>query len=440
MSDTKIRTSIIDDVKVKPFRAPGRKRQRNILLITLLVVTFLGAAAYFLLIPKEEQYVLRTYESEFVEKGEMIRTVQASGSVTIPVRLTVTAADVGENGYADKLYVNEGDAVDSGQVLAELSVPDLEDDLTDLGANLDDAERSLKQLVLQNKFSADKALRELQRLQEDITEAEEEVARQKKLLAVNSSRQSDLDAAEDILANLQDQYEEQQISIEEDAELNALEEEARQASIDRYRLQIARLTEDIDAATVRSPMQGEVLEIEDKLFVPGSSISKGLSLFTIADRSSAIVELEVLEQYAGYLSVGQEVALSVGGTAMKGTISNIGKIATMSSDGLGATVVVKVIPEEGADLLLGSTVVSELVLGTEQDVLTLPRGPYLTTGSQKYVYVVEDDTAVKRKVSYGSIESDKVQILGGLEAGEEVITSGYQNYFEFETITLGVLK
>ncbi len=433
-----MRPSIIEDVKVKPFRSPGQKRQGRILLLTVIVVAALGTAAYFLLVPREEQYVLRSYDSAAAERGEMVKTVQASGSVSVPVQLTVTAQDVGETGYSDKLYADEGDAVEKGQVLAVLSVPDLDEELTDLRSDLEDAERSLQQLVVQNGFALDKAQRELDRLKEDVSDAEEEVGRQKKLVAVNSSRQSDLDAAEDALSNLEEQYEEQQISINEEKILNALEEEARQAVIDRYRIRLDRLTADIDAATVHSPMKGEVLEIEDKLSVPGSSISKGTSLFTIADRSSAVVELEVDEQYAAYLKEGQQVALSVGGTAMQGTISNIGKIATMSSDGLGATVVVKVQPEEGADLLLGSTVVSELVLGTEEDVIMLPRGPYLTTGSQKYVYVIEGDAAYKRKVSYGTIESDRVQILNGLQAGDRVIISGYQNFIEHDKITLGV--
>jgi HlyD family secretion protein len=163
----------------------------------------------------------------------------------------------------------------------------------------------------------------------------------------------------------------------------------------------------------------------------------GKSLFTIADPTSAIVELEVLEQYSALLSVGQEVTLTVGSSAIKGSITSIGKVAQQSSDGLGATVSVKVKPQENTTtLLLGNTAVGEINLGTKQGALLLKRGPYLTTGSQKWLYVVKGNTAVRTAVTFGETQGNTVEILSGVSAGEEVITSGYQNFIEYERITL----
>lgn len=80
--------------------------------------------------------------------------------------------------------------------------------------------------------------------------------------------------------------------------------------------------------------------------------------------------------------------------------------------------------------------VGELEVGEQQDVLYLPRGPYLTTGSQKYLYVVEGDTAVKREVSFGTVQGSGIVILRGVEEGQEVIVSGYQNYIEYKSVKL----
>ena len=173
------------------------------------------------------------------------------------------------------------------------------------------------------------------------------------------------------------------------------------------------------------------------LAVPGSLISENEALFSIADRSSALVELEISETYSGYLKQGQPVDLTIGSGELTGTIGSVGKVAVASSDGIGSTVTVKVIPDGSPETLVpGSTVVGELQIGTQENVLSLPRGSYLTTGSQKYLYVVEGDTAVKREVGFGTVQGNDIVLLRGVQAGEEVIISGYQNYIEYESVKL----
>lgn len=429
--------SIIQDATVKPYRAPGAKRQRVMLFVTVAVVAGIAAAAYLFLVPKDKPYVLRTYNLASVSRANLVRKTQVSGTVGITVSMTVTAPDLGKTGYVAELYVREGDTVVKGQRLARLQAPDLEDELTDLEAELDEARAALEQLEVQNLFSRNRAEREISRLQGEIGKAEAEVERQRRLVALNTARASDLEAAEESLAKLEADLDEKRIELDESKTLAALNEAARAAQIGRLETRIHRLEADIESATVTSPLSGEVLETAGILSVPGSAVSSGEKLFTIADRSSAIVDLEVPEQYAGLLEEGVHVALSIGGTAMSGAIASVGKVATISSDGLGATVTVKVVPEAPDRILPGSSVVAEIVLGVKQDALTLPRGPYLSTGSQRYVYVVNGNEAVRRNVTFGEIQTDTVEILSGLEEGDTVITSGYQNYIEYETITLG---
>ena len=177
--------------------------------------------------------------------------------------------------------------------------------------------------------------------------------------------------------------------------------------------------------------------METALGVPGSVIKSGSSLFTLADPSSAVVELEVDEEVSSFLRVGQEVALTVGGSTLSGSVQSIGKVAQVSSDGLGATVAVKVVPDaHDESLLLGSTAVGVMELGVRPDVLLLPRGPYLTTGSQRYLYRVEGDTALRIEVTFGEVEGQLVEVLSGVEEGDEIIVSGYQNYIEYKRVKL----
>jgi len=335
------------------------------------------------------------------------------------------------------LAVQEGETVTENQLLARFDVPDLEDELEDLGADLEVKERNLASTIEEDRFALKRLEQSLKYAEEDILGAEEEVARMKQLVGINASRLSELEAAEDELRALLREKEELVLDIEERRILSVLSQESQHASIELDRTAIQRLQQRIGEASILSPMDGEVLEVTSDLAVPGSLITANQTLFSIADRSSTIVELEVSETYSGMLQRGQQVELTVGSRQLSGTVSAVGKVAVASSDGIGSTVTVKVRPDSSPETLVpGATVVGELQVGEQGDVLYLPRGPYLTTGSQKYLYVVDSDKAKKREVSFGTIQGNAIVILRGVEAGEEVVVSGYQNYIEYQIVKL----
>jgi HlyD family secretion protein len=426
--------TIVNAGSVRPYRTAKQKRQVLVAAAVVVLVAAVGAGAWKLLSPHTKTYTLQSWDSATVATGSLVQSTQASGTVALPVQMSLASP---EAGYAAKLYVAEGDTVKKGQVLARLEVPDLKNDLEDLQASLAEAQRSYQKTVATNGVDLDRKVREIAALEAEIVDARADVARVGELVAINGSRQSELETAKKSLATLEGSKTEKELQLAEQRRLNAIDEQSAQAKVRDLEVQVQRLEARIAAATITSPMDGEVLSVASTLGVTGSTISSGASLFTIADPSSAVVELEVDEQYSSLLSLGQPVKLTVGSATLVGHIAAIGKVAAQSSDGLGATVSVKVKPEGSTtSLLLGNTAVGEIDLGTTDNALLLPRGPYLTTGSSKYLYLIEGATARRVAVTFGTATSASVQVLSGVAAGDEVITSGYQNYVEYERIQL----
>ncbi|MBT3274031.1 MAG: HlyD family efflux transporter periplasmic adaptor subunit [Spirochaetales bacterium] len=428
------RTKIVNDANVKPFKTPQQKRQRIVAIFVVITIVVITVAAYFLLVPKEESYKLTSYDTAVVELGDLAQIVQASGAVDIPVQIQIASP---QSGTADRLYVQEGESVSIGQALARLNVPALMDQLEDLDADLDSSIRAYEKSVQQNQITNKRAERDILSLKKDITEAVTEQERLEELVEINASRKSELETAIKKVEDLRDTKTEKELQLEENKELQALDATISQANITRTETKIARLEVEIEEATIRSPMTGMVLEIDETIGVAGSSIKLGQALFTVVDPGSAIIELDVDEDYAAALEAGQPVEITANNQKSIGTISSVGQVAQLSSDGLGATIVVKVKPNpEIGDLLQGTTVVGVFELGVKEATMLLPRGPYLTTGSQRYMYVIEGDRAVRREVTFGEVQGSYIEILKGVEPGESVIISGYQNFIEFPVIQL----
>ena len=425
---------IVDTTRVRPHRRPGQRRQWALLLLVGGLVSGLAAAAYLLLGPRQERFTLRAYESATVTRERLVQTTQARGQVLLPVKINLPSP---ESGAAALLHVAEGDRVAAGQVLAEITATDLSQSLDDLRADLVAAQRSLAKQGLQRRISLQRTRRRIDHLDRGVAAAVADRDQEQTLVARGLAPRRDLDTAQRALDGALAERAELQLRLAEDSELAALDDAIAAAEVTGLEVALRRHEARIAALAITSPIGGVVLAVEPALALAGSSIGRNQRLFTIADPDSAVIELQVVEQHAAALRSGQPVALTVGAVAVTGAVIAIGSVARQSAAGLGATVLVRVRPDPDAGALLpGASAVGVLETGVTEAALVLPRGPYLTTGSQRYLYRLEGDRAVRIAVTFGRIEGNRVEVVTGVAAGDRIIVSGYQNFIEHETINV----
>jgi HlyD family secretion protein len=92
--------------------------------------------------------------------------------------------------------------------------------------------------------------------------------------------------------------------------------------------------------------------------------------------------------------------------------------------------------DEVSHLRPNSQVTASIHLQLHKGSLFLPRGAYLTSGQQLFVYAIDGDKAHKRDVQFGLLQGNSVQILRGLELGEEVIISSYDAFRHLDEIQI----
>jgi HlyD family secretion protein len=420
----------IDDVRPRGSRS---KRTRTAIAVVLILAAAGALVAAFAAAGAKRIPSIKGYTVATVETADLVRTADSSGTVVVPDKIDVPSP---ETGYAESLLVAAGDAVAKGRVVATISVPDLVNAKADLEAQLASARIGLSSVSTDYDYQVATLDTSIKRLDPQIAAAQTNVDNKKAMLAIKSSRQSDYDAAADALTALQQKREDAVAQRENALRKRVLDLQKQQASIDQLRLSLDRTNADIESARIKAPMSGEVLSVAAKLSVPGSLINANETLLTIADKTQTFIDFEVDQQYAQTLKAGDSLTATVGASTIIATIAEIGKVASLSSDGLTSTVTVRTRPEGRTSLTPGASAVATVTLGTTAGALILPRGAYLTTGGQKYVYKVEGAVARKAVVEFGDIQGSKVQVKSGLASGDRIITSGYADFIDSDAVDL----
>ena len=421
---------IIQVEKSAPLISKKKKKQAYItggILVGIIVLVI----AVILTMSSSDVHVIGNYTVAKVVSEPLTTSTEASGTVVLPTQVSIAAM---ENGYANKIYVNEGDTITDSTILAELNVPDLEESRDDLMSNLETESIALEEIKLNQEYTIKDLEIQIRRLDADIIDALQDLEAEKKLLELKSSRELEYETAENTLESLREQREDLSLNLEKQQKSGELSLRKQLAVINQLKVNLSRVEQDISDAQITSPISGDILSLNEDLTVPGSLIEHNTALFTVADTKDVYIDLEVYEQYSSYLKIGSNIELVISSENVKAKITQVGRVASMSADGLAATITVRAKPIGTTNLTPGASAVAEIPLGTKDDALLLPRGAYLTTGSQKYVYKIDGTNAYKTEIVFGEIQGNQVEVLSGLSAGDKVIISSYQNFIDQDMV------
>ena len=147
--------------------------------------------------------------------------------------------------------------------------------------------------------------------------------------------------------------------------------------------------------------------------------SAGVPVCTIASDGQFQVKFGVTDKTHANISVGDSVTLEKNGTVYDAQITEISSMIDAATGLYNATAVLS----NPADLTNGMrvklTVVREQALGAQ----TVPLAAIHYDAGAPYVYCYQDGTAVRTDVEAGIHDEERMEILGGLTAESQVITS-----------------
>nr|AWJ66228.1 probable Co/Zn/Cd efflux system membrane fusion protein [uncultured bacterium] len=208
--------------------------------------------------------------------------------------------------------------------------------------------------------------------------------------------------------------------------------EKAQLGLKAAKVQRSTLQEQIAKSTIRAPFAGVVTL---KMTEVGAFAAPGMPLLQLTDLSELDFVLQVAEADLGLFQVGMEVTVSVDAfsdTKVKGEIRSVGSMGNMANSYPVQIAVTNMESDRIKSGMFGKTIISS---GSTEDQLYIPAAALLGSNVNPQVYQIMDGKAVKHDVNLGRRIADRVQVIDGLKAGDEVVTGGSINLFEGANVT-----
>jgi HlyD family secretion protein len=347
-----------------------------------------------------------------VTRGDLIHDVAAQGRVVAASRPTLFSPATG----IVTLKVRGGVAVTAGQLLAVVASPELENRLQQeratLAALASDASRlelSIRQQNLANEQRV--ALGEVQ-----TAAAAREVERSEKLDAVGLMNQIDLGKSRDTLAIARLELEQSRQRVANEKEMFDFQLRDARSRSDRQQLVVRDVERQIAELEIRAPFAGQVATVS---VADADAVVRGQALVGVVDLSDLEIEINIPETYADQVAIGVPATVRIDTTEVPGVLTSV------APEVRNAQVEGRIAFEGGppAGLRQNQRVSCRLLLDRRSGVLKVPRGPFVEAGGGRQVYVVADGLARRRAITLGAISVTEVEILSGLEEGEEIVLS-----------------
>jgi len=323
-----------------------------------------------------------------------------------------------------RFLVQRGAYVHKGQLLAVL-------ENADLAAQLHDTRGAMAQADASYATTTKAAvLEDMQKAELDVEQAKANLdvqqsvfdARQS-LLQQGAIPRRDLDTARASLVQAKAAYDiaEQHLkslrSVGQDATLKSAE-----GGLDSAKGKFEAAQADLSYSEIRSPLDGVVT---DRPLFAGEMANAGQAIITVMDVSSLLAKVHLSQEQASAIKLGAKAVLTIPGVTgpVQGKVSLISPALDPGSTTLEVWVLV---PNKAAAYRAGTPVHVSLAARTVPDAVTVPNEAIIATKSSSPAVMVigADNIARQKAVQTGITDGHDTQIIGGVKAGDLVVTTG----------------
>lgn len=353
-----------------------------------------------------------------VDKGVIEVSVSASGKV-IPAFEEIINSPI--NSRIVEVYKRGGDSVDVGTPILKL---DLQSAETEYNKQLDEEQMKSLQLEQQrvtnhNKLSEMEMNLKVSRMELDRKAVELRNERYLDSLGAGTTdkvRQVELDYNVSILKLKEDEqkYKNEQALAEADLKVKELE-------LNIFRKSLAETRRTLEDAQIRSPRKAILTYVNNEI---GSQIGQGAKVAIVSDLSHFKIEGEIADTYGDRIAAGSKALIKIGSEKLDGTVSDV---TPLSKNGV-ISFTVQLEEDNHKRLRSGLKTDVYVMNAVKDDVLRIANSSYYVGKGEYELFVVNGNQLLKRKVQLGDSNFEYVEVVSGLQEGDQVIVSDMNAY------------
>jgi len=345
--------------------------------------------------------------------------------------ITTIYLDAVEGGSVQEILIEEGNMVKKGDVIIRLANDNLLLEITNSEAQVVRAINELRTARLQMDQTR-------LNYKQQIIELDIQVAQNKRMYKNNQVlREQDhisreeFDQSREAYESTQELYDLMLENYRNDSVYRSIQISSLEASVESMEESMVIIQRRMENLNIKATVDGELATLNPEI---GEVVTYGTRVGTINILDSYKLRVDIDEHYIARIIRGLNGECDFASTPYTGIITKI--YPEVQS---GRFAVDMVFTEEvPAQIRIGQTSRIRLQLGESKEGVLLTKGGFYQTTGGQWVFVLDpsEEFAVKRDISIGRQNPRYYEVLGGLEPGEKVIVSSYQNYADHDKLIL----
>ncbi len=363
-----------------------------------------------------------------IKKGPFKDNIPVNG-VVLP--LTSIYLDATEGGRVEEKFVEDGAVMKKGQPILRLSNPDLE-------LSLVNQETQVFNLLTQMQISRNAAQQNTVVKLNQLTDADNLLKEAERVYNLNKTLYAEKAIGSQEFKQSENNYryylEKKKLTLQilqQDSLNTKTELEQARQSYGRTQNALGVMRKKVGDLIVRSPIDGQLTSLDAEI---GQNKNKGERLGQIDVLDGFKVRVDVDEHYISRIYPNQTGTFTFAGKEYK---LKIKKIFTQVTAGR-FQVDMEFDGEEPKGIRRGQTLQIVLSLSDETQAIVVPRGAFFQQTGGNWIFKVAENgkTAYRIPIQLGRQSIDQYEVLEGLNPGDKVITSSYENFGNIQELVL----
>jgi HlyD family secretion protein len=353
----------------------------------------------------------------------------------LPLRARVTPLvtvylDAVEGGRVEKKLVEDGASVVAGQPLAVLSNAELQLSTLEKQAEVEQQLNNMRSQELSLTQTRNSNLRDLNQAETDLAKARRQYELYKPLSERGFVSKKVFNDTQDDLTYQSKRLEILRRSVSQTEALQVSQLQQLRAAAASLNTSMGVARNSLAQLNIRAPVTGQLSGFDIQL---GQSLQQGERIGQIDSAGADKLQADVDEFYLGRVAVGQTASADVNGKTYR---MKVAKVYPNVRNGQFQIDLVFIGPEP-TGVQRGQTVQAKLTVGDSSKAVLVPNGAFFNDSGGNWVFVVDKrgKSATKRAVQLGRRNNDFIEVLGGLNPGDRVITSSYSGLVDKDHLT-----